>query len=150
MLEIYKTNKMNKLETVTDITKGCWINLVSPSEQEIQFVADHANVPVDFIKDALDDEERSRIEKEEGDVFIIIDYPYISKDESGYSVYETLPLGIILTNECIITISLKDAQVLMDFKNNKKKEFYTFKKTRFALQILFVISSYYLTLLETN
>ena len=86
MLEIYKTNKMNKLETVTDITKGCWINLVSPSEQEIQFVADHANVPVDFIKDALDDEERSRIEKEEGDVFIIIDYPYISKDESGYSV----------------------------------------------------------------
>ncbi|KYD08871.1 hypothetical protein B4102_1878 [Heyndrickxia sporothermodurans] len=148
MLEIYKTNEMNKLEAVSEITKGCWINLVSPNEEEIQYVANHAYVPVDFIRDALDDEERSRIEKEEGDVFIIIDYPYILKDESGYSVYETLPLGIILTNECIITISLKDAQVLMDFKNNKIKGFYTYKKTRFALQILFVISSYYLRYLK--
>ncbi|PTY82727.1 magnesium transporter, partial [Heyndrickxia sporothermodurans] len=91
MLEIYKTNEMNKLEAVSEITKGCWINLVSPNEEEIQYVANHAYVPVDFIRDALDDEERSRIEKEEGDVFIIIDYPYILKDESGYSVYETLP-----------------------------------------------------------
>lgn len=149
MLEIYKTNaESRKLEVVDEITKGCWVNLSSPNEQEIQRVAKEANVPVDFIRDALDDEERSRIEKEEGDVFIIIDYPYMVKDESGYSVYETLPLGMILTEDCFITISLKEAPVLSNFKNNKMKEFYTYKKTRFALQVLFVISSYYLRYLK--
>jgi magnesium transporter len=148
MLEIYKTNELKKLEVADEITKGCWINLISPNEKEIQLVAKEANVPVDFIRDALDDEERSRIEQEEGDIFIIIDYPYITRDDSGFSIYETLPLGMIMTNECFITISLKDAPVIADFKNNKIKEFFTYKKTRFALQILFVISSYYLRYLK--
>lgn len=148
MLEIYKSNEQNSLEKVDVLSKGCWVNMYAPTEAEITHVAQEANIEVDLIKDALDDEERPRIERENGQIYIIVDYPYIAQDESGFPVYETIPIGIILTDDFIITISLKDTPILEDFRKKRIKEFFTFKKTRFALQILFVISSYYLRYLK--
>ncbi|OLS38463.1 magnesium transporter CorA family protein [Bacillus sp. MRMR6] len=148
MLEIYKSTETKVLEKVETISKGCWINMSAPTEQEINFVAEETKIYVDFIKDALDDEERPRIEREEGQVYIIVDYPYITHDESGFPTYETIPIGIVLTDDCIITVSLKDTPILEVFKNNKLRDFYTFKKNRFALQILAIITSYYLRYLK--
>lgn len=148
MLEIFKSTETKVLEKVDMITKGCWVNMVAPTEDEISRVANDTQISVDFIKDALDDEERPRIERDEGNVYIIVDFPYITHDDSGFPIYETIPIGIMLMNECIITVSLKDTPILADFKNGKIKEFFTYKKTRFALQILFVISSYYLRYLK--
>lgn len=148
MLEIYKSNEDRCLTRVEEISKGCWINMVHPSEDEITRVAGETGIAVDFIRDALDDEERPRIDKEDGNVYIIVDYPYITHDESGFPIYETIPVGIIQTSSCIITVSLKETPVLEEFRNNRVKEFYTFKKTRFALQILYVISIYYLRYLK--
>lgn len=148
MLEIYKSTNEKVLEKVDQISKGCWIHMYAPTEQEINRVADEAQIYVDFIKDALDDEERPRIEREDGQVYIIVDYPYIAHDDSGFPIYETIPIGIVLTEECIITVSLKDTPILEVFKNNKIKEFFTFKKNRFALQILAIITSYYLRYLK--
>ena len=65
-----------------------------------------------------------------------------------FPIYETIPIGMINAPDCFLTISLKDTPILTNFKNNKIKEFYTFKKTRFALQILFEISMYYLRYLK--
>ncbi|WML45850.1 magnesium transporter CorA family protein [Neobacillus sp. PS3-40] len=148
MLEIFKSNEAKILEKIDTITKGCWINMYAPTEEEINRVANDAQIPVDLIKDALDDEERPRIERDNDQVYIIVDYPYITHDDSGFPIYETIPIGIVLTGDCILTVSLKDTPILADFKSNKMKEFFTFKKTRFALQILFVISSYYLRYLK--
>jgi len=148
MLEIFKSSEERHLIRVDEIIKGCWVNMVHPSEDEIIRVANETGVAVDFIKDALDDEERPRIEKEDGIVYIIVDYPYINHDESGFPIYETIPVGIIQTPNCIITVSLKETPVLNEFKSNRVKEFYSFKKTRFALQILYVISIYYLRYLK--
>ena len=148
MLEIYKSNSENALECVDVITKGCWVNMCAPTEAEINRVAKDTQVSVDLIKDALDDEERPRIERDNGQIYIIVDYPYTTHDDSGFPIYETIPIGIVLTNDCIITVSLKDTPILQEFRKSRIKEFYTFKKTRFALQILFVISSYYLRYLK--
>lgn len=148
MLEIFATNAENKLEKIDTITKGCWVNMVSPAEEEIHFITNQLNIPIEFFKDALDDEERSRIEKEDNTILIIVDYPYITHDDAGFPIYETIPVGMIITEDCFITVSLKDTPILSDFKNNKIKGFFTNKKTRFALQILFVISSYYLRYLK--
>ncbi|WP_210366467.1 magnesium transporter CorA family protein [Bacillus sp. REN3] len=148
MLEIFKSGEDKQLKKVNDITKGCWVNMVLPSEAEINKVADDTGIAVDFIRDALDDEERPRVEREDGHVYIIVDYPYITHDDSGFPIYETIPVGIVLTAGCIVTVSLKETPVINDFKNNKVKEFFTFKKTRFALQILYVISIYYLRYLK--
>ncbi|MGG3564158.1 magnesium transporter CorA family protein [Neobacillus rhizosphaerae] len=148
MLEIFKSTETKVLEKVDVISKGCWVNMYAPTAEEINRVSTDAQVDVDILKDALDDEERPRIERDDGRVYIIVDFPYIVKDETGYEGYETIPIGIILTDECIITVSLKDTPILEEFKRNRVKEFFTFKKTRFALQILFVISSYYLRYLK--
>ncbi|QCJ43922.1 magnesium transporter CorA family protein [Bacillus sp. S3] len=148
MLEIYKSTETRVLEKVDVISKGCWINMYAPTPEEINKVSTDVQVDVDIIKDALDDEERPRIERDDGRVYIIVDFPYIVHDETGFAIYETIPIGIILTEDCIITVSLKDTPILEDFKLNRVKEFFTFKKTRFALQILFVISSYYLRYLK--
>ncbi|WML59269.1 magnesium transporter CorA family protein [Neobacillus sp. PS2-9] len=148
MLEIFKSTETKVLEKVDVISKGCWVNMHAPTAEEINRVSSDAQVDVDILKDALDDEERPRIERDDGRVYIIVDFPYIVKDETGYEGYETIPIGIILTDECIITVSLKDTPILEEFKRNRVKEFFTFKKTRFALQILFVISSYYLRYLK--
>jgi magnesium transporter len=144
MIEFLMTNEENRIEKIDEIKKGCWINMTSPNEEEINLVADKLNIPVDFFKDALDDEERSRIEREDSNVFIIVDFPYLTHDDAGSPVYETIPIGMVITNECFITVSLKETSILGDFYNNKIKGFFTNKKNRFALQILFVISSYYL------
>ncbi|MFJ5713856.1 magnesium transporter CorA family protein [Neobacillus sp. NPDC093127] len=148
MLEIYKSTEEKVLEKVDVITKGCWVNIYAPTAEEIARVSNDAQVDIDIIKDALDDEERPRIERDDGRVYIIVDFPYIIHDETGFAGYETIPIGIILTDECIITVSLKDSPILEEFRKNRVKEFFTFKKTRFALQILFVISSYYLRYLK--
>jgi magnesium transporter len=148
MLEIYKSTEAKVLEQVEIISKGCWVNMYAPTQEEINKVSLDAQVDVDIIKDALDDEERPRIERDDGRVYIIVDFPYIVHDENGFAGYETIPIGIILTDDCIITVSLKDTPILEEFRKNRVKEFFTFKKTRFALQILFVISSYYLRYLK--
>jgi magnesium transporter len=148
MLEIYKSTEAKVLEQVEIISKGCWVNMYAPTQEEINKVSLDAQIDVDIIKDALDDEERPRIERDDGRVYIIVDFPYIVHDENGFAGYETIPIGIILTDDCIITVSLKDTPILEEFRKNRVKEFFTFKKTRFALQILFVISSYYLRYLK--
>ncbi len=148
MIEFFMTNAENKIEKIDEIIKGCWINMILPNEKEINLVADRLDIPVDFFKDALDDEERSRIEREDNNVFIIVDFPYITHDEAGFPIYETIPIGMVVTNDCFITVSLKETPILIDFYNNKVKGFFTNKKTRFALQILFSISSYYLRYLK--
>ncbi|CAH2714347.1 Cobalt/magnesium transport protein CorA [Neobacillus rhizosphaerae] len=148
MLEIFKSTEAKVLEKVDVISKGCWVNMYAPTAEEIHRVSNDAQVDVDIIKDALDDEERPRIERDDGRVYIIVDFPYIVHDETGFASYETIPIGIVLTEDCIITVSLKDSPILEEFRKNRVKEFFTFKKTRFALQILFVISSYYLRYLK--
>jgi magnesium transporter len=148
MIEFYIANGEKKIEKLEEITKGCWINMTSPNEEEINLVANKLNIPVDFIKDALDDEERSRIEREDNNVLIIVDFPYITHDDTGIPIYETIPIGMIITDDCFITVSLKETPILGDFYQNKIKGFFTNKKTRFSLQILFSISTYYLRYLK--
>lgn len=148
MLEFYITNEENKFIKLDNMMKGCWVNMVNPTDDEIQQVADRFNIAVDYFKDALDDDERSRIENEENFLCIIVDFPYITHDEAGFPIYETIPIGILIAEDAFITVSLKETPILEDFKNNKVKGFFTYKKTRFAFQILFVISTYYLRYLK--
>lgn len=148
MIEIYKTNVDRQLMKLDEMVKGCWVNIVAPTEAEISDLCLKLKIPINFLKDPLDDEERPRIEREDDHVLIIVDYPYIAQDDAGFPIYETIPIGMINTPDYFITISLKDTPILTSFKHNKIKEFYTFKKTRFALQVLFEISSYYLRYLK--
>ncbi|WP_420974721.1 magnesium transporter CorA family protein [Bacillus thuringiensis] len=148
MLNIYLTDRNGKLQEIEEMQKGCWISVLHPTEEEIQYLVQTLNVDLDFIKDPLDDEERSRIEKEDNNTLIIVDIPTVRHDEEGNSIYDTIPIGMIVMPDCFVTICLEENPIFERFINQRIKGFYTFKKTRFALQLLYTISTYYLRYLK--
>lgn len=146
MIRYYKTIE-NKLEKLNSFENGCWINLVEPSQSEINEIVDLLNIDIESIKAALDEEERSRIDVEDNHTLILIDIPVDESDENS-SHYTTIPLGIILVDNTIITVCTAQSKILNDFIVGHIKDFYTFKKTRFILQILHKNATYYLNYLR--
>ena len=147
MLKIYKSIDSSGLVELEDFEKGCWINLVDPTTEEINRVKESLNIDMDFLKAPLDDEESPRVEVEESQDLIIVDVPMVDEDEVSLTYY-TLPLGIIIADDYIITNCLKNSYMLEQFEQNKVKSFYTYKKNRFLLQILFKVATRYLMYLK--
>ena len=151
LLKIYNTNiETNKVEEIKEFKKGAWINLVNPSETEIRKVCENINIQEDFIRYALDYEEKARIDQEEDDntILFVIDVPIIEKSEDN-DIYSTMPLGIIVVrDDFFITVSLRKNKVIEDFEKRKIKNFQTYKKTRFILQIFYLNASYFLNYLK--
>ena len=134
MVKLYRTDdrKIHEKETIDD---GVWIHMVDPTAEESQQIAETLGVDVDDIRAALDEEESSRIELEDGYTLILIDVPS-SEIRHEKKMYTTIPLGIILTQGVIVTVCTEELPVLQAFIDNKVKEFSTKKKLRFVYQIL--------------
>ena len=151
MLKIYNTDiQTGNLEEIKAFRKGSWINLVNPSEVEIRKVCENVRIEEDFIRDALDFEEKARVDTEEDDntILFVVDVPIIEKHEEN-EMYTTMPLGmIVVRDDFFITVSLRKNRVIEDFEKRKIKNFQTYKKSRFIFQILYLNSSYYLTHLK--
>lgn len=146
MMTIHKTveGKMTQLSSVTD---GCWVNLINPSEDELKTVAATLAVEPAFLRAALDEEETSRIDKEDGSTLIIVDTPAMEQDETGV-VYSTLPMGIIVTDKHIITVCLKETSVVRDLQSGMVRDVRTEQRTRFILNILLLVAKRYLNYLK--
>ncbi|HBV87611.1 MAG TPA: magnesium transporter [Desulfosporosinus sp.] len=145
MLAVYNTVDSRIVKTDKLEEKGSWINMINPTEEEIALVGKATQIEDYFIKDVLDDEERPRIETENNQILVIINVPII---QNATVIYETIPLGIILTDRHIVTVCLQDVDVLRDFVNGKVRGMETYKKTRFLFQILYKSATLYLTLLR--
>ena len=115
MLEIFRTDlETNKTEIVTKYEKGSWINMISPSEDEIMDVCKNLKINEDFIRYALDYEEKARIDVEEDDntILFIIDVP-IREREGDSLIYTTMPIGIIFVrDDYLITVSIKENSII--------------------------------------
>ncbi len=151
LLKIYNTNiETDKTEEIKEFKKGSWINLVNPSENEIKKVCENINIQEGFIRDALDYEEKARIDQEEDDntILFVVDVPIVEKSDDN-DIYTTMPLGmIVVRDDFFVTVSLKKNKIIDDFEKKKIKNFQTYKKTRFIFQILYLNSSYYLDYLK--
>lgn len=150
MITIYKStnNEGNSaLLPLNSIESGCWINLVAPTDQEILLISKKTGVSPEFLKSALDEEETSRIDIEKDNMIFIVDIPFTEMEDNSL-IYDTFPLAIIHTNDAIITVCLKNSKMLTDFVEGKIKSFFTFKRSRFTLQILYKVASYYLLYLR--
>ena len=151
MLKIYNTDiETDKVEEIKEFKKGSWISLINPSEIEIKKVCENVNIQEDFIRDALDFEEKARIDTEEDDgtILFVVDVPIIEKSEEN-DVYSTMPLGmIVVRDDFFITVSLRKNKIIEDFEKKKIKNFQTYKKSKLIFQILYLNSSYYLSYLK--
>lgn len=148
MMEIFKTYDMaRQLVKIEKVEKGCWINLAAPTEEELNYLQESLNILPNFLRDPLDEEEKPRIDVEDNQTLVIVDIPYVYEDEKNLK-FETIPLGILIMDEFVITICNRELTLIESFKNKKVKDFYTFKKTRFTLQLLFMIAKDFLRYLR--
>ena len=149
MLKYYKTinNAITEIENIED---GCWVSAISPTESEISQLQSKLSLDRDFIRSALDEEETSRIETEENQTLIVLDYPVAEKtnDSDETISYYTIPMGIILTQENVITVCLKENGIIDDFAKGVVKGVQTQFKTRFIFYILLRIATRYLQYLK--
>lgn len=141
MYKIVKSsdNSLDELE-ISTLEKGSWIDAVAPSEEELQEIAAATNIQMDFLTAALDEEEKSRIEIEDDQILVLVDIPFLRSNKD----YDTLPLGIIITENHIVTVCLEPNAVTADFAAHNSRMFSTFKKTRFLFQILYKSATLYL------
>lgn len=146
MLNAYATclEGLKEIDIVAErsLEPGSWFKLIKPTAQELRVASEITDVPIDFLRAALDQEEASRIEVEDDHILIITNIP--KREGTSVFGYDTMPLGIIISRDCITTVCLDENEVLHDFDNIHHHFFDTKKRTRFLLQILYRTAMLYL------
>ena len=146
MVRMFRTSD-GAIHEIQEPQDGCWIALTNPTATEIFEISEQFQIEVDDLRAPLDEEERSRIEVEDTYTLILVDVPMI-EERNDKDWYGTIPLGIIVTDKMIFTICLEDTQVLTRFMEGRVRNFFTYMKTRFILQILYRNASMYLRYLR--
>jgi magnesium transporter len=127
-----------RLKELEQSVSGCWVNIVPPfNQEELEEVSQKFDIPLDFLLDSLDIDERSRYELEEDIRLILINTPVLNPmEDENDAIYTTVPIGIILSEENLVTITSIDNPVLERFLDEKVKNFNPASLKRFILQIL--------------
>ena len=146
MVRMFRTSD-GAIHEIQEPQDGCWVALTNPTATEIFEISEQFQIEVDDLRAPLDEEERSRIEVEDTYTLILVDVPMI-EERNDKDWYGTIPLGIIVTDKMIFTICLEDTQVLTRFMEGRVRNFFTYMKTRFILQILYRNASMYLRYLR--
>lgn len=151
MVKMYNTDMITNVTTeVNEYKRGNWIDMINPTESEIFEVCRNLNIEQEFIKYSLDYEEKARIDLEEDDgtILFIIDVPIIEK-ENDVEIYTTMPVGVIFVrDEYIITVSLKENDIIKKMERIVGKKVITYKKSQFLFQLFYENSSAFLNLLK--
>ncbi|MFN4122902.1 MAG: magnesium transporter CorA family protein [Flavobacteriales bacterium] len=134
MISIYKTiNK--RLEQIPAPEPGCWVNIVEPTQEELDYILTTFPFTEEYLTDPLDVDEKARAERDEDILFTLIKIPHFQgkKDEAPFI---TIPLGVIMNNDYIVTITNEENVIIQEFENNRVKGLNTMKHYRFLLLIL--------------
>ncbi len=139
MRKLYlKRKKDDSIREIFSPKDGCWIRVVEPDEEDIDFLSENLGIPQEFMTDSLDPNERPRIDKENGKVLLVVRIPF--EEENAI---KTIPLGIIITKNYILTICSKQETITQPFIENKIKGFYTTQRARFVLYIFREINKWF-------
>ncbi|WP_291426963.1 magnesium transporter CorA family protein [Deinococcus sp.] len=124
-----------KLTTLSSYTEGCWINAAAPTPEELARVSRETGLDLDYLSYPLDPDERSRFERDEGQLLIIMQTSYRLPEESDIP-YDTVPLGILHTDHCLVTVcSLEENPVVKDVLSGLVRRVSTVKRNRLTLQL---------------
>lgn len=126
---------------------GVWIHLLNPTRDEMEQVCAESGAQLDLLQAALDEEETPRLEREEDQALILVDIPVVEPEGTSF-MYNTIPLGILLLNNMVITVCLEETTIIDDFLESRVRGFDTCKKTRFILQLLYKSSTKFLQYLR--
>lgn len=122
MIQYFK-NVNNQTVEVDKPENSKWVNLVPPFKEEEFFeLSQELNIPIEFLRDSLDIDERSRYELEDGVKFIVIKTPAENNSfNDSDAFYITIPICIILTHNHIVTVNSFDNGAIKKFLNTFQK-----------------------------
>lgn len=134
----YYAKKEGVLRELNEAELNCWVNISPPfTQEELEELAIQFEIPLDFLTDSLDIDERSRYEREEDIRLIVVNTPTLNEiDNENEAIFLTVPIGIVLTLDHLITITAYENPVLQLFLDNKVKNFDPSDDQLFVLQIL--------------
>lgn len=141
MMKLYRTQD-KQLTRVTDFAEGVWVCLTAPTQDEVREVAATLDIEPSDLLAAMDPEESARISLEDGYTLIIVDIP-IQLAGPNENSYSTIPMGILLTQELVVTVCSVETPVLGDFAGCRVRGFSTRKKMRFVYQMLYRAATLY-------
>ncbi|WKZ37321.1 MAG: magnesium transporter CorA family protein [Anaerolineales bacterium] len=144
MLAIYKTTEQG-LERIETIANGAWVNVIDPTPEEMEKLVNWG-MEMDYIHYSLDRDEMPRMERDEEYTFILLRIP-IHQPESDVP-YNSVPLGIMILGNKIITVCRYDSDIFRVLINGKYRLMKTGKRYRLALYIFLETSARYLNLLR--
>ena len=148
MIKIFKKTDANEqLQKLNKIEDNSWINLVNPTQEELNYVLKNVKVEEKILKEVLKEKNLPKIKKTKEATLIVIDvaYHYLNSNR-GYNTY---PLGIIICSDFhIITVSLREVSFLNKFMKDEVMGFFTSKKSRFCMQIFEEASNQFLDVID--
>ena len=133
----YYNKQHDRLVELERYESANWVNITPPfNQEELEYLAQELDIPLDFLTDSLDIDERSRYEREDDVRLIVLNTPVLNNaDELNAPIYITVPIGIILVGELIITITAFENPILNRFLKNKIRGFNPADSSLFVLQI---------------
>lgn len=148
----YYIREKRRLVELNEPEPGCWVNLTPPfAPDELEDFARRFEFDPVFLTDSLDLDERARYERDEDIRFILINTPVKNKNAQGENdaYFITVPIGIILTIEHVITVSAFETPILAKFLDNNVRNFNPVDEKRFVLQVLEQNVYHFLSCLKT-
>jgi magnesium transporter len=126
MIQYFRTSG-NKVINSELVEKDCWINVTNPSSQEIDYLSQKLLIPTDFLMDPLDSDESPRTEQHKNCLLIVLRVPLELGGESELP-FTTIPIGIILKRDLIVTVCGKPTEVIQSFIENRIRNFSSAKR----------------------
>ena len=145
MINIYKSSEAG-LITLDEPIEGCWINATDPTPQEFAWL-ENLGIPRDYISYPLDIDERPRVERENGELLIVLRVPLFNGKNADIP-YTTIPLGIILASQYLVTVCKQENSIVQDMVRGRARGLSTPKRHRFILRLLLLTATTYLNYLR--
>ena len=116
MIHYFKNINHQTVE-IENAENGVWVNVVPPLKQEdFSHLSEELEIPIDFLTDSLDIDERSRFEESDNVKLLVIKTPTENNSfNESDAYYITIPICIILTHNQIVTVN--------SFENGAIKKF---------------------------
>ncbi|MEP7257580.1 MAG: magnesium transporter CorA family protein [Flavitalea sp.] len=148
MIQYFK-NINHQTVAITRPENGSWVNIIPPLKQEeFSELSTLLDIPLDFLTDSLDIDERSRFEEDDNVKLVVIKTPTENNSFSESDAYYiTIPICIILTHNQIVTVNSFDNGAIKKFLETFQNR-HPDKKNMMALKIFEKITQAYMTFLK--
>ena len=118
MIQYFKNIDQKTVEIDTP-ENGVWVNVLPPLKlEEFTELSNALDIPIDFLTDSLDIDERSRFEEDDNVKLIVIKTPTENNSfNESDAYYITIPICIILTHNQIVTVNSFENTAIKKFLN---------------------------------